>query len=352
MSQLKKQSSFLFLFTALLTIIFINLSCEDNPVTPDEPPPGSRDYTWTVDTLAIPFMSFNRIWGSSPQDVWIVGPGGDLDKTIYHYDGSSWQTDGRSRPVSPLAVWGFAENDVWIGGRDGQIWHYDGSSWIEDTMFVRPREKNIGFQEIWGDSPDNILATGYSGDLENRTAVLAKYIGIKWKLTEFDSLRKHNFLRIRRSNEQSDNYYIQSFEHQTLTSDSLSIFEYKDDNSIKLIYEGGAGSSTRAFIQKIGDEIYFVIGNTINRYVNNEFQPYLEIPFSNFGFQIFGRNKNDIFLRMTDGIAHFNGNNTEYIYMFEGKISITDAVLFENEVFFLAFDISNGNDLIYHGKLE
>jgi len=55
---------------------------------------------------------------------------------------------------------------------------------------------------------------------------------------------------------------------------------------------------------------------------------------------------------MTDGVAHYNGNNIEYIYNFEGRISITDAVLFENEVFFLAFDISNGNDLIYHGKLE
>ena len=63
-------------------------------------------------------------------------------------------------------------------------------------------------------------------------------------------------------------------------------------------------------------------------------------------------NKNDIFLRMTDGIAHYNGNNIKYIYNFEGNISIIDAVLFENKVFFLAFDISNGNDLIYHGKLN
>lgn len=355
MQKLKNNLSFLFILTAIITLIIMSISCNDNPVGPgNDPPPGRRDYTWTVDTLAIPFMSFNRIWGSSPQDVWIVGPGGDLDKTIYHYDGSSWQTDGISRPVSPLSVWGFAENDVWIGAADGKLWHYDGSAWIEDTMFVRPREKEIGFQETWGDSPNNLFATGFSGfeDLETRIAVLAHYEGNSWELTEFDSLKNYNFLRIRRNTERSNKYYIQAIKDQRFTGDLFSLFEYKGGDNIKLIYEGPIGDNTSAFLQEIDNEMFFVIGKTINKYTNNEFETIIQIPFPNFGNQIFGKNKNDIFLRMTDGIAHYNGNNIEYIYHFEGRISITDAVLFENEVFFLAFDISNGNDLIYHGKLN
>lgn len=130
------------------------------------------------------------------------------------------------------------------------------------------------------------------------------------------------------------------------------MFEYEDEDNIKLIYEGPVGSNTSAFIQKINNEIFFVIGRTINRYINDKFELYLQIDSPNFGNQIFGRSKNDIFLRMTDGLAHYNGSNVKYIYNFEGRISITDAVLFEEEIFILALDVTNGNDLIFHGKLN
>jgi hypothetical protein len=245
-------------------------------------------------------------------------------------------------------------DEIWIGGGDGKIWFYNGINWSESIRleFNDNIEEEIGFQEIWGDSPNNIIATGYKGFGENRIAVLARYVGTEWKFTEFDSLKKYNFLRIRRSNKQTNTYYIWADKDEQLTGDKLSIFEFKGDNDIKLVYEGGARSSTASFIQLIDSEVYFVIGFKVYKYINNEFKEFLDIPFSNFGRQIFGRNKNDILLRMTDGIAHYNGSNIKYIYQFENPTSITDAVMFDDEVFILAFDITNGNDLIFHGILN
>lgn len=333
-----------------MIVLMLIISCKEGVTNIEEPQPGRRDYVWTVDTLAIPFMSFGRIWGSDTYDLWIVGPGGDLDKTIYHFDGVSWKQFGKSRPFSPLSVWGFGKNNVWFGGREGKIWHYDGNVLRENKLFETTRDKNIGFQEIWGDSPTNIFAAGYSGDEQNRIAVIAHYDGIKWELTDFTELKKYDFLRIRRAS--ANKYYLLAIKDEPQTGDLLSIWEYEGGTKIKLIYEGKLGLLTTAFIQKINNEMYFVIGNTINMYSNSKFNQLLQVNFSNFDTQIFGRNKKDIFLRMLDGIAHYNGNDIEYLFRFHERISITDAFLFENEVFFLALDLTNGNDLIFHGKLK
>ncbi|MEW6654378.1 MAG: hypothetical protein AB1394_13080 [Bacteroidota bacterium] len=339
------------LLAILLTALLTTFSCKES-ITEPEPPAGRRDYVWKVDTLAIPFMTFNRIWGSDTNDVWIVGPGGDLDKTIYHYDGKAWKKYGISRPFSPLSVWGFGKNNVWFGGREGKIWHYDGSTLHENKLFETTQEKYIGFQEIWGDSPTNIYAVGYSGDDENRTAVIAHYNGLKWGLTDFTELKKYTFLRIRKAGTNSNNYYLFGIKDEPQTGDLLSIWEYGGGTKIKLIYEGRDNLSSGAFIQIIDNQLYHTIGNTINNYLGGRFKEVLQVKVPNFGTQIFGRNKNDILLRMTDGIAHYNGNDIEYLYRFNRRTSITDAFLFENEVFFLAFDLTNGNDLIFHGKLK
>jgi hypothetical protein len=98
---------------------------------PEEIKPGSRDYAWTVDTISIFSNNFMSIWGSSPEDMWGVGPGGALNITIWHFDGKKWTTDYKSRSISPYCIYGFAKNDIWMAGMNGKIWHYDGNSWSE-----------------------------------------------------------------------------------------------------------------------------------------------------------------------------------------------------------------------------
>ncbi len=86
-------------------------------------PPKWEDAFDTVDTG---FLS--SVWGSGPNDVFIVGGKGEGE--IYHYDGISWEPmtvpDGAG-----LLVWvfGFGPNDVYSVGVGGTFIHYDGVAW-------------------------------------------------------------------------------------------------------------------------------------------------------------------------------------------------------------------------------
>lgn len=60
---------------------------------------------------------------------------------------------------------------------------------------------------------------------------------------------------------------------------------------------------------------------------------------------------------MTDGLAHYNGSDIEYLFNFtygQAKpwTQIYGAVLFEKEVFFLVDEPPTGLSLVYHGRLE
>ena len=111
------------LFILSFTIAFAFFSCEKG-TEPDQLKPGRRDYTWTVDTAKTFNTPLMKMWGSSPTNVWAVGSGSSLDQTIWHFDGTEWKTDNISRAISPWCIYGFAEDNIWIAGSDGEIWHY------------------------------------------------------------------------------------------------------------------------------------------------------------------------------------------------------------------------------------
>ncbi|HSH52764.1 MAG TPA: hypothetical protein VK982_13650, partial [Bacteroidales bacterium] len=176
MNRLKKHSSLLFLLTALLTIIFINLSCEDNPVTPNEPPPGRRDYTWEVDTVDAPNTSYYRMWASAPDDIWLVGQG-TWEHSIAHFDGDKWSTYGVPEMNVAKSIYGFSKNNVYIGTAGGGIWNYDGSSWQQVAELTKNGNSNIVFDNMWGEAPNNLYAFGaYSNGMgAPNNSVIAHY---------------------------------------------------------------------------------------------------------------------------------------------------------------------------------
>ena len=71
------------LFVLLISVLLFQ-NCKSPTAPSDNAVPGRRDYTWTVDTLMIPYSSVYRMWGNDPNNVWIIGRAGDFDKTIYH----------------------------------------------------------------------------------------------------------------------------------------------------------------------------------------------------------------------------------------------------------------------------
>jgi hypothetical protein len=332
----------------IISFMLLNISCSRQITEPvDDSTPGRRDYVWTVDTIQIPFNLLQRMWGSSPTDVWAVGPGGGLDQTIWHFDGTKWKTDGVSRNIAPWSVFGFASNDVWICGEEGKIWHFDGSNWQQSGQF-QPNDISAIIEDIWGTTPSDIYATGFTMINNNRLAIIMHYDGKSWgncSIPKFNyELNRVKGIRVGSEKQVA----ILGFTLSSLTG----LFIFDGGNSLVKIYEAADGISTWAFCQSINNELYYVKGNIISTYSNSSFHLFLQVNDSEFGCQIFGRNRKDIFIRMFDGIAHYNGTDIQYLYKFIGNISILDAAIFDNEIFFLAYDKNNDDNLIYHGKLQ
>ena len=94
------------------------------------------------------------VWGSAPDDVYMVG-GVVGAGTVTHFDGDTWSPV--SIPTSPLLVWvhGFGADDVWTVGEDGVVLHYDGSAWT--AIDVGTDEDLWG---VWGAAPDDLWVVG------------------------------------------------------------------------------------------------------------------------------------------------------------------------------------------------
>lgn len=336
-----------------LTIVLVSISfnsCDDSPTEPENKP-GRRDYVWEVDTLNIPFTILQGIWGSAPDDVWAIGPGGALDQTIYHFDGVSWKNDGKSRKISPLSIWGFAKNDVWLGGYEGRIWHYDGSEWSESLHIDHSDYIYSGFENIWGENKNNIWAVGVIITASYREGLVYHFDGKAWSKVNIE-FKHGDFLKIKRGLKTSNNYYLWGIKEDNLHGDTTILFEYSGGDNLIEISKSPYGNGKWQFVQEIDDEIIFTINNKLFTYENNKLELFATNNFQHSYQAIFGRNRKDIFWVMEDGITHFNGINIEYILDVDSTHRLTDGILFQDNVFFLAVDFYNDLNLVYHGKIK
>ena len=144
--------------------------------------------------------------------------------------------------------------------------------------------------------------------------------------------------------------YIQIIKFSN-TFDSTFIYEYNQGNYTKLYTT--IWDKYWATVSLINNEVYFVLRTEIARRIDNQFKTVLKLDDTNFYENIWGRNSNDIFLEMTDGLAHYNGSNIEYLFHFnKPNTQIFGAALFKDDTFFLVHEFQTGLSLIYHGKLK
>ena len=104
--------------------------------------------------------SLSGVWGSGPDDVFIVG-GSEAGGEVYHYDGSDWSPMDLPEGM-PLLVWvhGFGPDDVWAVGVDGAAAHYDGSDW--SAVETGTEEDLWG---VWGASSEELWVVGGDADV-------------------------------------------------------------------------------------------------------------------------------------------------------------------------------------------
>lgn len=348
---MKKNISHSFAFLSFILFLLTSaFSCsKDNIVSPPELQPGRRNYTWTVDTLYLPFNPFTDITGTSPTDLWVCGPG-DADKIFYHYNKNIWTTDYLFRIFSPLSISSLGIDNIWSCGLDGKIWARTGDIWKEDFRLVAMLDTIISFQKINAISNQEVYAVGeYYLSSINYWGIILKYDGKSWKNLGIPKTKTF-FVDIKK-NFNSNIYLLGKLQHAS-DENEFQFYELIG-NMIHLLYTGSQSSTAEnGSLIKIGSEVYFIIGYNLYQYSEGRFSLVAELKvderFKNSGI---GRNTKDIFLFMSDGIAHYNGENSVYLYQTKDKCFIVRGIVFEKDVFFLGRD-ANGNNLIFHGKLN
>lgn len=345
---LKQLTIFILLyFTALISVTGCKKS---NPLTPEDPTPGRRDYTWRIDTLFMPMNLGESIWASSAQDVWVLGAGGFAGEGLQHFDGEKWE--GINEPINGNILFGFSKDNLWLGSNEGQILHYNGSRWSRSFEFEVAGSKIVDINNIWGSSPNDIYACGYIFykssiyEPESVKGFILHYDGKNWKEVcrgEFNSV----FLSARKG---EGKVFVWSY--NLINGEESDVYYELKDGKLKELFSNSTSKSIMGNNFINNGAVYFSIGNAVFRYKDDLFIKLFSVDYPNYGYGCYIRSERDIILRMQDGLAHYNGTDIQYIYHFPSPTMSTtnEPVILEKDVFFLLWD--QGRTLVLHGKLK
>jgi hypothetical protein len=150
----------------------------------------------------------------------------------------------------------------------------------------------------------------------------------------------------------NNKYYCNSVLKDDSGNYTERVYEFDREN-LKLLNEHVVTAEMTSTINAINGYIYIKIGKKIYRYVNNKMELMFEVNDPNLGGQLWGRSRNDILIRMYDGVAHYNGTGYQYLFKVNSNVRFSaGAMVFEKEVFIPAEDSKSGYQLIYHGVLK
>lgn len=340
------------LFFLSIAITFFLLSCEKG-TEPEQLKPGRRDYVWTADTLYSPMWHGSSIWGSSANDVWVVGGDGSSTDRVWHYDGEKWEHNTTPIYVGDC-VFGFSANDVWIGGHEGSIWHYNGDDWSEEFKYTRNGSfYGLYIEDIWGVDKNNLFAVGVHMYDGGERGFILKYNGTEWKevyYADYNSL----FYKIRSQNKSKSTNYIWAFKRSIpLGDDTTSILKY-ESNKTEEIYSKPFTElpNSASCMSLVNDKIYFGAGKYFYNIVDDKLVTFLIHDDSNSYSSIYGgRNQNDLILAMRDGFMHYNGSDTEYLFYInnDSLTPLIGSVITDDTVFLL---VGMFPTIIYKGVLN
>ncbi|MCR9131607.1 MAG: hypothetical protein NXI08_03500 [bacterium] len=328
---------------------------EKDPVAELEP--GSRNYTWTVDSVySAPGGWMNTIWGSSPDNVWIASSGG-FEK-LWHYNGSEWTPYPYREGLNGFtgdfySIFGFEEDNVWMGGQGPggrSIWHYDGRDWKLFYTYKPNGKGEATILDIWGCTSSNLHAVGTVPTGQSNPTYqgfILHYDGRQWReelMTDFGM----QFQRIRENEEQI--YLSGSGPYSTqLISDSVSIYKL-NDNHLDTMYSKNRNEAGSVSLNKFGGKVYFVAENEV---LDTSFISNLPFTLTEDVYGVDGRHGKDMFITTEKGVSHFNGENVEYLLALESRNAVVfRTFIMEKDVFFLVNDYDAGTNVIYHGTLN
>ena len=350
MNQLKKHSSLLFLLTVLLTIILINLSCEDNPVEPNEPPPGRRDYVWEEYRIKfeVDLLQLNDFWASSPTNVWgAAGAASSIYYSVVHFDGTTFEHYPIEAPgPNPTFVWGLDSTNVWLSTSNNSIWHFDGKEWYKQQDLSVDGYDNVTIQSLWGNSIDNLYGVGAAQNYSTHDyiGVIIKYENGVWNFLDIPDF-KVGFNSIRKD-PQTGQLFISATNFDNGFLEKLFVHNGKELEEVYSEY-----SSDLAPVI-LGNKLVILLDQIIYKYnySTKKLEKFIDLTGTSLWGGIRGRSINDFFAVAADGIGHYNGTNFETIY--KTNLDLTLAFVMAEDVFFPGTDLNTRETVLIHAKLK
>jgi hypothetical protein len=127
----------------ILSVLFLSaLACD-----------GGAD-SWQVVHEDLPGALLS-VWGTSADDVWVVGADAGDGPLVLHYDGDAWEELSTGHAGTLWWVFGFESGPVYMGGEGGAILRYEDGTF---TPMTTPGTQTVF--GIWGSSPDDVWAVG------------------------------------------------------------------------------------------------------------------------------------------------------------------------------------------------
>lgn len=109
---------------------------------------------------------WNAVWGSSVNDIWVVGQTGWLAHRAEDPDAAGtyiWKTIQIDDEVDLTGIWGEDSDAIWITGKNGNIWYSDGS--VFTHLAINTAEEGEDFTRIWGTDGNHIFVLSSLGNL-------------------------------------------------------------------------------------------------------------------------------------------------------------------------------------------
>lgn len=120
-------------------------------------------YTWRALPMPSATKVLNGIWGSGPDNIFIVGSAGTLlHMTDKRSATGAWAVTQSATTQTLHGVWGSGAKDVMAAGESGALVWYNGHTWSSQTSGT-----TTNLRALWGSGLDNIYAPGEKSVLQH-----------------------------------------------------------------------------------------------------------------------------------------------------------------------------------------
>ena len=232
--------------------------------------PGTRNYNWKTFSLSnlAPFNQYTKIWGTTPDSIWIIGRAGDYDKSILQFNGMKLNIYN-SISIDPSSIFGFSSNNIWFAGSLYDIWKYDGIRIYKFSSHPIKGFNTSFWGDMWGTKINDLYAVG--GTFEDSTGEIKSLVlhfdGITWNYA-IKTNYNLQFITIRKSI-RSQKYYLIGYK-SLATGDSSYFYQFDGNNINEIKFKGSA--PTNKSINLLDQTVYFNYDGEIYKDINNSIE--------------------------------------------------------------------------------